>query len=89
LTVVEYDNYLSSDSALKHMVLMHCLTYYQLCALGERKNLCYWPCTPFQVWSHTGSSSKPHTTISWMWPCCSAIGGPHLCPAECDNEVLA
>lgn len=88
LTVVEHDNDLISYSALKHMVLTLCLTYYQLCVLGERKNLCHWPCTPFQVCSHTGSSSKLHTTISWMWPCCSAMGGPHLCPVECEYEVL-
>ena len=37
ISVVEHDNDLLSDSTLKHMVLTHCLTYYQLCVLGERK----------------------------------------------------
>jgi len=89
IAVVGHDNDLLSDIALMHMVLTHCLTYYHLCVLVERKNLYYWPCTSFQVWSHTGSSSKLHTTISWMWPCCSVIGGPHLCPVECEDKVLA
>jgi len=72
MTVVEHDNDLLSDSALKHMVLTHCLTYYQLCVLGERKKT--YAIDPLLLFKcdHALGHLPNHTPLS----------------AECDPAVL-
>ena len=63
MAVVEHDNDLLSDIALKHMFLTRGLPYYHLCVLGEIKNQCYWPCTPSKS-DHTLGHLSSHIPLS-------------------------
>jgi len=52
MAVVEHDNDLLSDIALKHSVLTHCLTNYHLCVLEERKTCAIDPVLLSSVITH-------------------------------------